>query len=149
MAMKERDALNVIREALMKRLRFEDSTVHAVTRPAVGGEEMLRLPNGIAIRLVWAATGRLAHRFNFTSLTEPILFMEVPATVTSLAELRPHFDALVPAFAAELGAHRRHGHLTIVGGDREAWSVGRRGRWRRFCARVARLLRRSAPQLHR
>src|SRR5499425_1806238 len=139
MAMKERDALNVIREALMKRLRFEDSTVHVVTRPAVGGEVILRLPNGIAIRLVWAATGRLAHRFNFTSRSAPILFMEVPATVTSLAELQPHFEALVPAFAAELGSHARQGHLTSVEGGRKAWSVGLRGRWKRLCARFARL----------
>ena len=143
--MKKRDADSVIRGALLKRLRFDDHTVHVVTRPAVRGVEIFRLPNGIRIVLVWAVTGRLAHRFNFNLLSEPILYMEV----TSLAELKPHFEALVPAFAAELSAHARHGHLTIVGGGREAWSVGRRGRWKRLCARVARLVGRAAPQLHR
>jgi hypothetical protein len=120
MAMKKRDATDVIREALMKRLRFDDSTVRVVTRqPAVGGEATLRLPNGTAIRLVWTATGRLAHRFDFTSPSEPILYMEVPAAVASLAELQPQFEALTPALAAELRAHATHGHLTIVGGVRE------------------------------
>jgi hypothetical protein len=117
MAMKKRDATDVIREALMKRLRFDDSTVRVVTRqPAVGGEAILRLPNGTAIRLVWTATGRLAHRFDFTSPSEPILYVEVPAAVASLAELQPQFEALTPALAAELRAHATHGHLTIVGG---------------------------------
>ncbi len=116
----------------MKRLRFDDSTVHVVTRePAIGGEATLRLPNGTAIQLVWAATGRVAHRFDFTSARDPILYMEVPAAVASLAELQPHFEALTPALAAELRAHATHGHLTIVGGVREQPSAGRRQRFGR------------------
>src|SRR5215831_2349003 len=130
MAMKKRDADYVIREALLRRLRFDDSTVRVVTRqPAVRGEAPLRLPNGTAIRLVWAATGRLAHRFDFTSSSEPILYVEVPAAVASLAELQPYFGALTPALAAELRAHATHGHLTIVGGVRDQPLAGRRRRF--------------------
>jgi len=130
--MKKRDANDVIREALMKRLRFDEFPVRVLTRQSViGGEAVLRLPNGTAIRLVWSATGRLAHRFDFTSPSEPILYVEVPA-VASLAELQPHFEALTPALAAELRAHATHGHLTIVGGVRERPSVGRRQRLEGF-----------------
>jgi len=131
--MKKRDADYVIREALMKRLRFDNSTVRVVTRQlSIGGESTLRLPNRPAIRLVWAVTGRLAHRFDFTSPTEPILYLEVPAAVASLAVLQPHFEALAPALAAELRTHSTNGHLTIVGGVRAQPSAGRRQRFSGF-----------------
>jgi len=108
MAMKKRDADNVIREALMKRLGFDDATVRVVTRqPATGGE---------------------AHRFDFTPPSEPILYAEVPAAVASLAELQPRLEALTAALAADLRAHATHGHPTIVGGVREPPLAGRR--WR-------------------
>jgi hypothetical protein len=103
--MKKRDAIDVIRESLMQRLRLADSTVSFVRRQPLVGDVILRLANGIAVRLIWTTTGRLAHRFDFTSPREPIVHMEVPDPVASWQELQPHFQALVPAFAAELVAH--------------------------------------------
>ena len=126
--MKKRDADAVMRNALIKRLQFDDSTAHVVTRQrAVGGETTWRLSNGTAIRVIWTATGSLAHRFDFTSPSKPILYLEIPATKASWAKLQPHFEALTPALAAEL---RAHGHPTIVGGVREQPSEGRRQRFR-------------------
>jgi hypothetical protein len=82
-----------------------------------GGDATLRAPDGTYIGLVWGATGKLAHRFDFASMQMPVLYVDVPGAVASWAELRPHFEALAPALEAEL---RAHGHLTIVGGGREA-----------------------------
>ncbi len=147
--MKKRDANNVIREALMKRLSFDDSTahvvtgqstkrfrfdsttVHLVTRRAVeDGELIVRLSDGVAIRLVWTTTGRLAHRFDFTSPNEPIMYVELPAAAASMAELQSHFETLTPALTAELRAHAPEGHLTIAGGDREQPEAEHRQRFR-------------------
>ena len=82
-----------------------------------GGDATLRAPDGTYIGLVWGATGKLAHRFDFASMHVPMLYVDVPGAVASWAELRPHFEELAPALEAEL---RDHGHLTIVGGVREA-----------------------------
>jgi hypothetical protein len=67
-----------------------------------GGDAKLRTPNGTFIGLVWTTTGKLAHRFDFTPLFGPMLYVDVPAPIRAWSDLRPYFESLVPLFEAEL-----------------------------------------------
>ena len=67
-----------------------------------GGDARLRAPDGTHIGLVWTATGKLTHRFDFSSMPMPMLYVDVPLAVSAWSELRPHFEALAPALEAEL-----------------------------------------------
>jgi hypothetical protein len=69
-----------------------------------GGDATLRAPDGTYLGLVWGATGKLAHRFDFTATHIPMLYVDVPSAVASWAELRHHFEALAPALEGELRA---------------------------------------------
>jgi hypothetical protein len=67
-----------------------------------GGDAKLRAPDGSYIGLVWKATGKLSHRFDFDSMYAPMLYVDVPDSVATFAELRPYFEALVPALEADM-----------------------------------------------
>jgi hypothetical protein len=73
--------------------------------PDRGGDAKLRSPTGEFIGLVWDATGRSKFSFDFTPNFGPMLYVEVPRPVTSYAELRTLFEALIPSIEAAYRAH--------------------------------------------
>jgi hypothetical protein len=76
--------------------KFEDEPLED------GGDAKLRSPDGRWIGLAWSATGSLYHRFDLTNAQVPMLYVDVPASVAKLSDLRPYFEALVPALQAAM-----------------------------------------------
>src|SRR5579863_5533805 len=70
-----------------------------------GGDAKLRSPTGQVVGLVWDATGRSQFRFDFTPNFGPMLYVEVPQAVTSYAELRAQFEAIIAPIDAAYRAH--------------------------------------------
>ena len=78
-----------------------------------GGDAKLRAPNGTLIGLVWTATGKLTHRFDFTPSFGPMLYVDVPAPIRAWSDLRAYFESLAPTLEAELRQHEAAGDMAI------------------------------------
>ena len=74
-----------------------------------GGDADFRAPDGTYIGLVWTATGKSKHQFDFTPGFGPMLYVDVPQTVATWQELRLQMEPLVAAIEAEYLQHVKRG----------------------------------------